>query len=118
MAIGSWPAGIYFPTDSGQPTILGGLGQAQTNGTISATAGSNYDTVPYLVAATGGGCTRRPTGVWVGSGTTFQVTNPGFNCATNPRRKHGNRAGYWAQQTTGANRVSTICTSNLPSMAK
>jgi hypothetical protein len=53
-------------------------GQFQQN----ASAGSNYATGLYPFTATGGGCAREPSGVWLGN--SIEITDPGFGCSTPP----------------------------------
>jgi hypothetical protein len=95
-----------------QPWWLGT--QEVVGNTLNAAAGSNYNTGLYPLTATGGGCIRPPSAVWLGSGATVQVTDPGLGCATPPTINFASVPTSGAQQATGYASAATTCVSNSP----
>lgn len=64
-----------------------------------ASGGNNYATGSYPWTASGGNCTREPSGVWRGSGASISILDPGFQCNTTPTFNAATVADAGAQQT-------------------
>ncbi|HTZ67920.1 MAG TPA: hypothetical protein VMB83_10725, partial [Roseiarcus sp.] len=75
-----------------------------------ATAGTGYFNGYFPFTATGGGCSREPSGVWWGGNGNVKISDPGFLCSTTPTVNVATIPGDGAKQTP----TTVSCVSNSP----